>query len=163
MDNNAKNRKTENEILYPITIRFTANEHAAIAKYADANHISKAEVVRFVIANRMPNYLACIKYIDESQGEQIRQIVFKLLSTMAGIKLELKRIGVNFNQAVKLRNIEEKIKQTDFDVDILSGLLNEKEHLLKDNNMLNKKELNEIMSRYENATKEMRDLLYAIH
>ena len=85
-------------------VRFTAEANEALDEIAKENNISKAQLIRYIVDNRMVDYLGSIKFIDPEQGDDIQRKVMKLMSDIADVKTELRRIGVNYNQEIKTMN-----------------------------------------------------------
>lgn len=94
--------------LVPVTVRFTADAMDVISEIAEANRMSKAELVRMAVDNRLIKYLENVVFIDAAQGEEIRKLLFELSTFLGEIKLELYRIGVNVNQQTKIKNMQNK-------------------------------------------------------
>ena len=95
-------------VLKPITVRFTEEAWEAIRDIADSNRLSQAEVVRMAVAGNLSRYLGDIKFVDPKQGEQMRSCVVGLVDIASAIRVELNRIGVNYNQEVRVLNTEAK-------------------------------------------------------
>ena len=77
--------------------------------------------------------------------------------------MELHRIGVNFNQEIKIQNIQRKYRitsESSFE-DIMKRHA-EIEAVKKDSNLLDKAELDALMERYEIATKQVGEMLCLI-
>lgn len=149
----------ENKVdrLRPITVRFTQDAYDAIRDVADDNGISKAELVRMALAENLSEYLGDIRIIDKQQGAEIKGQITALFDTVSEVKNELHRIGVNFNQEVKLRNIKRKYGEEK------SAKRTEEEQAVLDESVsLSKEELDMIMSRYELATKQAGEFLCRI-
>lgn len=71
--------------------------------------LSKAEVIRKLTHNNL-QFSSC-SYINEQQGEQLRVLLHDALCEMNSIKTELRRIGVNYNQELRLKNEIFKLEQ----------------------------------------------------
>ena len=71
---------------------------------AKENGISKAQLIRYIVDNRMVDYLGSIKFIDSEQGEEIQQEIMSVMNELSAVKTELHRIGVNYNQEIKNQN-----------------------------------------------------------
>lgn len=143
--------------LRPITVRFTQDAYDAIRDVADDNSISKAELVRMALAGNLSEYLGDIRIIDKQQGAEIKGQITALFDTVSEVKNELHRIGVNFNQEVKLRNIKRKYGE-----EKSAKRTAEEQAVLDDSVNLSKEELSEIISRYELATKRTGEVLCRI-
>ena len=97
-------QRSEAEKLVRTEVRFTPEANEALEEIAKENNISKAQLIRYIVDNRMVDYLGSIKFIDPEQGDDIQRKVMKLMSDIADVKTELRRIGVNYNQEIKTMN-----------------------------------------------------------
>lgn len=122
--NNAKNEQDEGLRLVPTTVRMTADATAAIDEIAAEHHMSRAMVIRLAVDNRLVSYLGQIRYVDSGQGEQIQTLLGQVFTEMDRIRVELNRIGVNYNQAVRALN-SGNAKSADLPVDAVSNLVDQ--------------------------------------
>ena len=132
--------------LVAITIRFTVDAMDVIKQIAEANNMSIAELVRMAVDDRLIKYLQGVVFIDEDQGEKIREELYELGTVLGEIKFELNRIGVNINQQAKIKNMQYKYGGAD-------GKLDEKENSEYSGEMEN------IIRRFEDAAKKAGDAL----
>lgn len=149
MDKIAKKSPNENRLV-PITVRFTSGAIEAIGDVAHKHSMTKAEIVRLAVDGRLSTYLGNLVYVDNKKADTIHKELSELGTTLEKIRFELNRIGVNYNQEMKLKNIEKKYsKRTDYD----SLRLKEKEleKVKSETLSLSASDLNEIMAQYENA------------
>ena len=138
----------DRDVLRPITVRFTEDAWEAIRDIAESNRLSQAEVVRMAVAGNLSRYLGDIKFVDPKQGEQIRSYVVDLVDTVSAIRVELNRIGVNYNQEVRVLNTEAKYGGnggSDGSGTAFPG-----------------KEVDKYISRYEAATRRAVDIINAL-
>ena len=126
--------------LQPLTVRLTPAARIAIRDIAAEHHISQAELIRIALAGSLERYLGSIRIIDPEQGAEIRQNIIDLINLTGKVEMELNRIGVNFNQAVRL------MRQT--------GNV--------DNVSFPKNEIYKILDIYDQATRQVGDLLCRI-
>ena len=161
--------------LRPITIRISIEAYNTVSSLAAEYHVKKADILRMAIDSNLEKYLGHIRYLDADQGRIINQNIIKLGNLLIDIRDQLRRIGVNFNREVKLRNIERKKKVIEAkehtylntgDIITVKKLLEEKEKLEKeiqvittDKNMLDKNELDNMIKRLEIAIKSAGDNL----
>lgn len=150
-------------ILLPVTVRFTKSTLNAMQDAAEKSGMSLAEFIRMAVSMNMKN----IRTMDRQQGEEIRKAVLALSDTISKIENELHRIGVNFNQVVRLKQIERRYGTNGKDLKNFSVTESDKEWkdrqaVMKDSSNLSKQELDDLMSRYENATKQVGDILCRI-
>lgn len=94
------------EVYKPTTVRFTQEVYEALHEIAAEHGLSVGSVARLAITDRLSRYLGVVKYMDYDQGQQISLQIAGLADTMSQIRNELHRIGVNYNQEIKLRQIE---------------------------------------------------------
>lgn len=147
-----ENRENPQDKLVPINIRFPAGVLEVISTVAKKNKTSIAQLVRMLVENRLTGYLSNVHYIDEKQGDDIQKELYNLSSKLDDIKFELNRIGVNYNQEVRIKNIKGKYK---YCTDSQSVLQQGKEIIaVKNSGSLDKDELENILRRYEAATKK---------
>ena len=85
-----------------------------------------------------------------------------VLSEMQSIKGELRRIGINYNRALKLKEIDRKLKERAIDTSTMLRLFDEKKELEEEEDPLEPEKLEELMARYEAATKEAGEILCRI-
>lgn len=97
-------QKSEAEKLVRTEVRFTSEANEALDEIAKENNISKAQLIRYIVDNRMVDYLGSIKFIDPEQGEEIQQEIMSVMNELSAVKTELHRIGVNYNQEIKNQN-----------------------------------------------------------
>ena len=97
-------QRGEAEKLVRTEVRFTAEANEALDEIAKENGISKAELIRYIVDNRMNDYLGSIKFIDPEQGDEIRRDIMRVMNELTAVKTELRRIGVNYNQEIKNQN-----------------------------------------------------------
>ena len=126
----AEEAARESEKLVPITIRFTKGAMDVIDEVARKNdHMSKAEVVRIACDNRLIEYLSQVIYVDEEQGDAVRKELYNIGESLSKIRLELNKIGVNYNQEVKLQNIKQKYAGKTDSIYMLKRMLKEEDEV----------------------------------
>lgn len=172
-----KNKKTD--YLIPMTVRFSKEANDIFQELADKHKVSKAQVVRLAAAGSLERYFGNLEYIDRRQAQVINKNICSLGRLMQEMTKEIRRIGINYNQELKLRNIERKKKQLEekdkslgFSVDeVRQGqvyrrkireLDREALEIKSDPTLLNKQELKNIIERYEEATKKVSEALWFI-
>ena len=136
----------QNDKLIPITLRFTVDAMGVIDEIAKANRMSKAELVRLAVDDRLIKYLEHVLFIDAGQGEEIRRELYELGTVLGEMKYELHRIGVNINQQTKIKNMQ-------YMNGITVGDLDERD------NLEFSKEMENIMRRFEAAMQKAGDAL----
>lgn len=103
--------------LLPVTVRFTSAAYAAICEIASEHGMSMADVVRRGFDRELSNYLDNIVYMDFEQGKAIQEQLAGLANQMQQILFELRRIGINYNQEIRLRQVAKKYSQRRTEID----------------------------------------------
>ncbi|MBE5849895.1 MAG: hypothetical protein E7298_07025 [Lachnospiraceae bacterium] len=148
---NITEKKKPEEKMVAMTIRTSREVMDVIERSAELNGVSKATIIRLCIDNRLTEYLDSIHVKDEVQSAQIHRELFELNTKLQEIKLELKRIGINYNQEVRLMNIRAKYPDISNARQLQQRIDEEDEAVL---NSLDKTELNEILHRFTDAILE---------
>lgn len=171
MSETNKKEAANKEKLIPLTARHHESSYAAISELAKEFRIGKAVVVRMSTAGHLEKYLGSVRFLNEEQGRTINENIVTLGNLLSDTRNELRRIGVNYNQEIKLRNIAKQIaeekeafkkreKYADFDdkmkhIETIDKLEKAMELLKSSASDLSKKELEQLMQRYENATEHL--------
>lgn len=135
-DNKEKINKTSH-----VTLRLDNDTLLTIERLAKEYQISKSEVIRLALTGSIEK-ASSVHYIDNEQAKIINKNIIALGNVMVAVKDELRRIGVNFNQLVRIANTG----------NIYS--------LFKKETLLTKEELDELISRLEIAIEKAGDELY---
>ena len=154
-------------------IRFEQEEYDVLKSVADEYHVSLAEVVRLAVAGNLARYLGTIRYVDQKQASNIGKAVLGCKTELWSIRDQLRRIGVNYNQEIKLRNIEAKIKAKEQEVPFgrtgsyareteLKQLHAEKSAIEKDRGSLSRKDLEALIARVDAVGKVVGDAMCRI-
>lgn len=99
----------ENELIQ-ITTRLPLKDKEKIDRLAKSSGCSTAEIMRRSIDGSLSEYLGEVQYVDREQGEAIKKQLENLFSEISGMRMELNRIGINYNQEVKLQNLRTQIR-----------------------------------------------------
>lgn len=150
-----------NKRMIATTVRYPEEAMAVIRSVAAEHGCSAAELARIATCGNISRYLGSIICVDAEQGERIEKILRDILSEMEQIRRELHRIGINFNQRLKLENIERKIENTSA-IRTKLNYMEEKKNLERNGNLLSKEELDTLMRRFEAAAKKAGDGLWHI-
>ena len=145
--------------LKPITIRLSPETWTAIEAAAKENGMNKTEFIRVGLIKNLDRYLANIRIIDEEQAEEIKSLISALYKEIAEIKVDLHRIGVNYNQEIRLRNIERKYSKSGNDVMSLVQQGKEKEMVISECKGFSQQDIDGLIARYEAATERVGKLL----
>lgn len=159
-ENNAVVEEEENEKyipLVPVTVRLAPEIYNVISGIADRNDISKAEAVRLAVDNRLLDYVGKVQYVNPEQGKEIKLLLGSLATEMHKIRLEINRIGVNYNQEMKLKNIEKKYSgKKDFDA--IQMMCQEQDEVEKGIDVVSEEGLNALLDRCDSITKRFGDV-----
>lgn len=140
----------ENE-LQQLTVRLPLNIKEKIESLAKSGNCSTAEIVRRAVDGNLNKYLSGVQYVDKEQGEAIKKAILNACTELSGIKTELHRIGVNYNQEVRLKNLGNKYSSSPVDV---KELLNERDSIVKECKGFSPEVINEIMKRFDTTAEE---------
>ena len=154
------NKNEENtDKLVPLTVRFTGPAIDTIRSIAKEHGFSAAEIIRFTMDNKLKEYLGSVQFMDYDQGEEIRLGINGLTKAISEVGRELNRIGVNYNQEVRLHNIEKKRKESGN-----SSELQYEENLIMNSNWaFDKSEVADLFEKYEATAKMIAELIDLIH
>ena len=157
------------EQLVPVTVRLPENIYFQLKELAEKSSLSFASVARIALEADLENYLGTVKYIDKEQADKISEAVRELTDECREIKNNIKRIGINYNQEIRLKNETRKYH------DVLNDKTaseyrrlearKEYEDAVKsiDDTCLNKTELTELLERFEAAADKAEELAWLIH
>lgn len=156
------NERSEKQALKPVTIRFSAEAWDAIENLAKEHGTNKTELIRITLAGNLARYLGDVRIIDDEQAAEIKDLIKALLNEVSEIKLELHRIGVNYNQEIRLRNIARKYAKSGNDVATLLQRHTEEEAVTSECRGFSQKDVDGLIARYEAATEKVGRLLCRI-
>lgn len=157
------------EQLVPVTVRLPENVYFQTKELAEIFSLSFASVARITLEANLENYLGTVKYIDKEQADKISEAVRELTDECREIKNHIKRIGINYNQEIRLKNITQKYH------DVLNDKTASEHRRLEarkeyedavksiDDTCLNKTELKELLERFEAAADKAEELAWLIH
>lgn len=148
-----------NDKLVPLTVRFTGPAIDTIRAIAKEHGFSVAEIIRFTMDNKLKDYLGSVQFMDYDQGEEIRMGIIDLEKAIANVGRELNRIGVNYNQEIKLRHLQERYDAKKMTMDERLRWKQEYAEAQYGQSTLSKEELDELLTRYENVSKRVGELL----
>ena len=157
------------EQLVPVTVRLPENRYFQMKELSERFSLSFASVARIALEAELENYLGTVKYIDKEQADKISEAVRELTDECREIKNNIKRIGINYNQEIRLKNITQKYH------DVLNDKTASEHRRLEarkeyedavksiDDTCLNKTELKELLERFEAAADKAEELAWLIH
>lgn len=165
----ANKRAANKERLVPVTVRFTRTAYDAIQRIGHEHGMTMATTVRMAVDMNFKRYLRNIRFVDYDQGKEILSEITSLFNECSEIGFQLKRIGVNYNQVVRLRNMEKAYKANmakaatfDERAKAIKDRDDEKKAIEKECKALDMDKLEELISRYETATAKVSELLCPI-
>ena len=161
------------------SFRLTQSESDLIDKLAAEYDVTPSHVMRLVMSSNIKKYFGDLKYMDHDQGVEIKKIITDIAEYLSKIRYELNRIGVNYNQDVKLRQVQKKydeltvcVQQTSAsDFTVLESLLAQRGNLEKTLNQLkatrsgNPVDINQVtqwLATFDNSAKKVSDALWHI-
>ena len=156
MEIRANENEANNEIMKPITVRFPGEVYDKIRDLSAEFDVSIANVVRWCINDRLVDYLDRVKYVDSEQGEQIRSLVYTLLTECTQIRLELNRIGVNYNQELRLKHANALFEKEGWSI---NRIISEEKKIKSECKGFNADDVNALISRFENVMKKAGDII----
>lgn len=137
--------------LRQVTTRLPLKDIETIENLAKDNGCSAAHIVRCAVDGSLSKYLAEVQYVDREQGEAIKKLHEKLFTEISGMRTELHRIGVNYNQEVKLKNLENKFAEGKIDI---RELMNVRQSIVAECKGFSPDVINEIINRFDSIVEE---------
>ena len=137
--------------LQQLTIRLPLNVKEKIESLAISGGCSTAEVIRRSVDGSLSRYLDTVQYVDREQGEAIKKQLENLSTEISGMRMELNRIGINFNQRVKLQNLENQFMAGKIDI---VPYMNARDSVTKECKGFSPEAINEIMDRFDATVEE---------
>ena len=134
--------------------------------------MSESQILRLAISDGLADYLGAVQYVDPNDARTMRDAIVKCGNAISQIALELRRIGVNYNQAVKLEHIREREERIQRiwkrgNINDKMSLMSESKELEQEKNKILNGEtaftvdqIEKLMARYEAATGEVSKLLW---
>ena len=163
MDNKAAEGKRTGVNLEKVTVRMTSDALSVIDELAVNNGRTRSDIIRLAIDNRLATYLPNVTFVEHEDAVAFHDTLASLLTSMEDIRSELHRIGVNYNQELKLKQIAKKYAKVgdefDFDYNAISNRRKEEKAVKSDSSDLKPEELDALLSRYEEATKKVGEAL----
>lgn len=159
------------------SFRMTEPESNMIDKLAAEYDVTPSHVLRLIMSANMKKYFNDLKYMDHEQGAEIKEIITDIAEYLSKIRYELNRIGVNYNQDMKLRQAQKKFDeltvriQRTSDITVLESLLVQRGNLEKTLNQLkatrsgNPVDINQVtqwLATFDNSAKKVSDALWRI-
>lgn len=142
--------------MVPVTVRFAPEVMAAIDDISDRHSVSKAEIIRLGFQSDLIKYLGNVEYVDANQGAEIRKLFGEICTELSRSRMELNRIGVNYNQEMRLMNAR-AIYGND-----ISLWMHEKEEIMNGVNSVKTEDLERIVNHIDSVMKEAGEALKCI-
>lgn len=122
-----KSAAVPEEELVSMNVRLTREAYDAVADLADEYGVSKAMVIRLALSGNMGNHLGTIRYTDPETEAELRRTAARIGDASVEIGHQLRRIGKNYNDALKLAHIEAKrggkAVAPELDTDLVKSLI----------------------------------------
>ncbi len=150
------------------SVSIPRNTYNSLCDLAKEFNVSISSVIRLAIENRLSDYLGTIRYIDREQGEKILDTALEISDNCRKILNNIRRIGVNYNQELRLKNAESKyhsvLISTTASCNSIIDAMNEyeREKAIIENSCLNKDELLNLLSQFEVAADKLKGLTWLI-
>lgn len=174
--NEKKATPETNEKMIPLTVRFTPTEAETFRDLVVERGISLSALIRHSACNNVAKCLGDIWYVDRKQAAEIDAHIVTVGNIMRNIYVELHRIGCNYNQEIKLRQIQKKREELaaerrrflrpgsyDWCVGEEDIALNDEEEKIKaSSELLSVDKIDEMLARYEDATRKASEVLWHI-
>jgi len=137
--------------LMQVTIRLPLKDKENLECLAKSSGCSMAEVIRHAIDGNLIKYLDRVQYVDRKQGEAIKKQLETLFTEISGMRMELNRIGVNFNQQTRLLNLGKQYRAGQISI---SETLKMHDIITKECKGFSPEAINEIMDRFDMIVEE---------
>lgn len=142
--------------MVPVTVRFAPEVMAAIDDISDRHSVSKAEIIRLGFQSDLIKYLGNVEYVDTNQGAEIRKLFGEICTELSHSRMELNRIGVNYNQEMRLKNIRAKYGND------MSLRMHEENEVMNGVNSVKTEDLERIVNHIDSVMKEAGEALKCI-
>ena len=153
-NNKSKNYKIK------VTVRLSSSTVKTLDELAEENNVTRADVVRQIINGRMEEYLNKVRYVDREQGIQILEAINELLISLDRIRTQLRYIGNNYNQEVKLMNIEKKYGDRPLDFQTINQKYSEIEQVERECSTLKMEDVDRLINEFTDAVKGLEEVIY---
>ena len=137
--------------LQQLTVRLPLNVKEKIENLAKNGGCSTAEIIRRAVDGNLNKYLDNVQYVDREQGEAIKKQLENLFTEISGMRMELNRIGVNYNQELKLQNLGKQFRAGKIGI---SETLKMHDTITEECKGFSPEAINEIMDRFDMTVEE---------
>ncbi len=163
-----KIRSHQKKTFKRITVGFDEKTYNELCGLAKEYGMSLSAVTRIAFEENLRIYFGKVRYIDREQADEIRKTLLEILDNCRKIYNEANRIGVNYNQEIRLKNAEAKWNEASkwgyYRLKERTAVLEEYEKIKKeiDNVAFSKEEVETLLTEYKNATEKMQELVCRI-
>ena len=161
-----KIRSHQEKTFKRITVGFDEKTYNELCGLAKEFGMSLSAVTRIALETNLGIYFGKVRYIDREQAEEIRKTLLEILDNCRKIYNEANRIGVNYNQEIRLKNAEAKYEAIKHDdgVGIFRRTKAKEEYEavksdVEANTYFSKEEVDTLLNEYKNVTKTMKELV----
>ena len=164
-----KIRSHQEKTFKRITVGFDEKTYNELCGLAKEFGMSLSAVTRIALEENLRIYFGKVRYIDGEQAEEIRKTLLEILDNCRKIYNEMNRIGVNYNQEIRLKNAEAKWKEISANK-YISDKKKHNAHMeyeavksdVEANTYFSKEEAETLLIEYKNVTKKMQELVCRI-
>lgn len=155
--------------LVPITVRLSESVYSGLHDLSKEFGVSFAHTVRLAAECELENYFGSVRYKDRTQAGEIMAAGKELTKICRDIVNNVRRIGFNFSQELRLKDAKKKYYDVCNDSSkgrlikelALDEYIKEKDEIEKAS--LNKDELKNIIEQFETAAEKVEVLSWLIH
>lgn len=162
-----KSSNRQKELTHRLSVSLSEKTYNELLEMAEKYGESIASVIRIAIDKNIAIYLGTVRYIDKEQADDILNVLMEISDTNNKILNNVKRIGINYNQELRLKNAEAKCKSviegngSDFAKILAKDELDAAKKDIEQT-CLNKKELNDLRSGFEAAAEKIEEAIWRI-
>lgn len=162
-----KSSNRQKELTHRLSVSLSEKTYNELRKLAEKYGESIASVIRIAIDKNLAIYLGTVRYIDKEQADDILKVSMEISDSCRNILNNVKRIGINYNQELRLKNAEAKFRpiMEENGSDIARILAKDELDAAKkdiEQTCLNKEELNDLRSGFEAAAEKIEEAIWRI-
>lgn len=162
-----KSSNEPKEISHRLSVGLSEKTYNELCELAEKYGESIASVIRLVIDKNLGDYFGTIRYIDREQAESILNVSMEISDLCRNILNNVRRIGINYNQELKLKNAENKYRSVMREAVGTYRMLEAKDEYDQakaeiEQTCFNKDELYELLSDFEAAAEKMGEVIWLI-
>lgn len=160
---------SDDKQLVPITVRLSESVYSGLHDLAKRSGVSFAHTVRLAAEGELENYFGSVRYKDRTQAAEIMAAGKELSEICRDIVNNVRRIGFNFSQELRLKDAKKKYYYVCNDSSkgklikelALNDYIKETDEIKKAS--LNKDELKNFIEQFEAAAEKIEMLSWFIH